>query len=442
MSTQDNGQIVVASCFAFSDPRCVQFFNNLGEALAERRIQLVALSTRDAPGLEFPQLEMPYSVLGFDKLIQLPNLVPFHAVPPLAASEQAWTGTSAGADTWARATAKCEWLYQAIAEELSPCGALLWNASHPNSRIGRNVLQANDIPAWCLERGQLAGTYQVQSGEVNAWDDSLAVFSACNGLGIDLARQTADAFDAARAFSLSAPVDRHVLDESAAMEALPPRNGPVVLVLASALGSSIEPVGVRSVNLSQPFWDGLQDAVDALDAALPRNATILFRDHPINRTVIKTPLRLPARFIEISNLPIDQLLDFADRVACIGTTTLQYETLLRDKPLLLLGRSLASRAGAAYAPTGAEALHGVVANWMEDRDGTRHRSNARALIGLLCERVLVREDERIAHVRNGVADLADFLAAQALSRTDPVEDRIARFTQRFIEACDIGAATP
>jgi hypothetical protein len=432
----DNGQILVASCFAFSDPRCVQFFNNLGEALAERRIQLVALSTRDTPGLEFPQLQIPYSLLGFDKLVQLPGLSPIHAIAPLANAERAWSGAVAGPDTWARATAKCEWLYQVIAEELAPCGALLWNATHPNSRIGRNILQGNDIPTWCLERGQLAGTYQVQVGEVNDWDDSLAAFSMHAGLAGDLARQTDDAFHAARAFSLAGPVDRHVIQDSG--QHLPERRGPVILVLTSALGSSIEPDIVRSVNLSQPPWGGLQATVDALDALLPADATILFRDHPINRTVIEAPLRLPARFIEANGMPIADLIDYADRVACIGTTTLQYEALLRDKPLLLVGRSLAGRAGAAYVASGAGHAREVIAAWMDDSEGELRRAKARALVGLLCERMLVRESDQLSHVANGVADLADFIAAQAISGSQPVADRIERFTSRFIEGCTSG----
>lgn len=442
MSDYDNGQICVASCFAFSDPRCVRFFNHLGEALVERNVQLVVLATRDVPDLEFPQLQIPYASLAFDNLIQLPNLTPFHATEPISASERAWTGCVTHADSWARATAKCEWFYQVVAEELRPCGALLWNATHPNSRIGRNVMQVNDIPTWCIERGQLANTYQVQTGEVNAWDDTQAVFSVHSALAMDLARQTSVAFEAARALSLSGPVGRYKPNSPSEQSQLPSSAGPTLLVLTSALGSSIEPVSVRSINLSQPLWNGLQEIVDALDAALPGNATILFRDHPINRDVIGSPLRLPARFIEVADAPIADLMEHSDRVACIGTTTLQYEALLRDKPLLVLGRSLATSAGAAYMPRHAHQLPSVIEAWLHDREGESHRANARALVGLLCERHLVREDESAVHVRNGVAELADFIAAQSIAGTEPVADRIANFTQRFLDGCSTGERTP
>lgn len=438
MSDYENGQICVASCFAFSDSRCIRFFIELGEALAERMVQLVVLGTQDVPELGFPQLQVPYSLLGFDDFVRIPDLVPIHAVTPLANAEYAWTGETASGDTWARAIAKCEWFYRVIAEELSPCAALLWNTSHPNSRVGRNILQANDVPAWCLERGQLAGTYQIQAGEVNAWDDSLAVFSTHAGFEFDLDRQPHTTFDAARAYSDSVAIDRHVVDATSADLPEFGGKGPVVLVLTSALGSSIEPRDVRSINLSQPFWERLQSIIGALDASLPQDATILFRDHPINRNVIGAPLRLPQRFIEMPGTPIAELIDRADRVACIGTTTLQYEALLRDKPLLVLGRSLATRSGAAYAPSSRHALDAAVSDWIADSDGLARRRNARGLIGLLCERHLIREDGALPHIRHGVSDLADFIAAQSLSGTAPVADRIARFTQRFIDGSSLG----
>ncbi|HET6435524.1 MAG TPA: hypothetical protein VFG18_07430 [Xanthomonadaceae bacterium] len=434
----DHDQICVASCFALSDPRCAAFLNRLGDALAERGTQLVVLATRHAPELEYPQVQIPYSILGFDREIQLQDLAPFHAIAPVALAERAWSGSIAGPDTYARATAKCEWFYQAVAEELRPAGALLWNTTHPHSRVARNVLQASDVPAWCFERGQLAGTYQVQAGEVNAWDDSRVAFAVHAGLRMDLARQTGEAFEAARALSLSAPVDRHPLREAADIAGLPRGNGPTVLVLTSAVGSSIEPTALRTIGLSQPLWPDLQAIVAALDAVLPANATVLFRDHPINREVLGHPLRLPARFVEAHGVPIAELIARADRVACIGTTTLQYEALLRDKPLLVLGRSPATAAEAAYAPARAADLGDCVAAWLEDRDGARRRANARALVGLLCERHLIREDERALHVRNGVAELADFLAAQAVPQAEPVADRIDRFAQRILAACSIG----
>lgn len=437
MSDYSNGQILIASCFAFSDPKCVHFFNNFGEALAERKVQLVVLGTKDAPEIEFPQLQIPYSVIGFDKLVNIPHLTPIHAVPLIANSERAWTGSTASADTWARATAKCEWFYQVVAEELAPCGALLWNTSHPNSRIARNVLQINDIPAWGVERGQLAGTYQIQSGEVNAWDDSLAVFSAFAGLPTDMDGLSNDVFEAARAFSKETSIDRHVVTATGS-KSYSSGNGPTLLILTSALGSSIEPANLRTNNLSQPFWSGLQSIIDALDSVIPADVTILFRDHPINRSVIGAPLRLPARFIPVPDIPSGDLIDHADRVACIGTTTLQYEALLRDKPLLLLGRSIVSRAGAAYSPASTEALKSTVSAWIGDNNGELHRRNARALIGYLCERTLIREGDHVSHVRHSIMDLADFIAAQAVTGTAPVSDRIEKFTKRFLDGCTTG----
>lgn len=430
-------QICLVSCFALSDPRCAQFLNRLGEALAARDVQLLVLGTRHAPELTVPQVSIPYSILGFDKEILSCDQPPFHAVEPVAVAERLWSGTTVRPDTVARSIAKCEWFYQAVAEELRPAAALLWNTTHPHSRIARDVLQANDIPAWGFERGQLTGTYQVQLAEVNAWSDLRASFAQHVGFDLDLERQQdTTAFDAALALSRAAPIDRHPLRDAPDPTATTGRNGPTILVLTSAVASSIEPVSLRSIGLSQPLWSGLQGILDALDAALPHDATIVFRDHPINREV-GASARVPARFREANGVPIAELIEQADRVACVGTTTLQYEALLRDKPLLVLGRSPATDADAAYAPRSTD-LHGCIAEWMDDRDGARKRERARALIGLLCERHLVREDDRAAHVHQDVNDLADFIVAQAVANTIPVADRLDRFAERIYAACSIG----
>ncbi|MCC6440574.1 MAG: hypothetical protein IT476_08110 [Rhodanobacteraceae bacterium] len=406
-------RIFLASCFAFADQRCAGFFRRLGDALESRGIRLVMLATQKVAGFPYPVLDIPYSLYGFNDRITEECSAPFHPVAPLLAAEYAWSGYLGTTELCSMATARCEWFYRGVIHDLKPFAAMLWNTTHPHSRVARNVLQVHGVPAWCIERGQLAGSYQVQMGEVNAWDDTLATFSLHAGLQGDMEYQGKGAFEAARALSTKNPVDRYPVD-AASLAAWPLAGHRSVLLLSSAIGSSIEPRGQHSIALSQPIWRSFQDAIDALDAHLPDNCTILFRDHPINRLILaENPLRKPSRFMEADKIPIGDLISSVDRVICVGTTTLQYEVLLRDKPLLVFGNSLAARAGAAYSCLSSATLKSDIDSWLNDVDAASKRRNARHLIGILCNRHLVREDDRHSHIRHGIDQLADFIAAQA-----------------------------
>lgn len=175
--------------------------------------------------------------------------------------------------------------------------------------------------------------------------------------------------------------------------------------------------------------------LDAIGRALGdrEDVVVLFQDHPINRACAASP-ELPPCFIRCEGLPVRDLLSIADRVAVLGTSTVQYDALLMEKPLLLFGRGLPAQAGAAYAATDT-ALSRAVAAWLDDRDGPGKRRNARALIGLLCERHLIAENVEAAHIRHGVDDLAAFLTRFSSGRRPPVTQRLEAFLEGALAAC-------
>jgi hypothetical protein len=339
----------------------------------------------------------------------------------------------------ARGIAKCEWFYRQVASVLKPCAALIWNTTLPHSRIAQNTLRAAGVPAYCFERGQLPESYQVQTYELNAWNDIACNFALHAGLADDLARQSDEAFEAVRKHYLVSDAMRYPassrLNRAALDEAYGTRGKKAVVVLGSAVGSSVTPTAVASIGYSQPLWGNAGEALHALEQSLARrdDVVVVFQDHPINVRLKLSP-RVPRSFVQTHGVPVRDLLELADRVAVLGTSTVQYEALLLEKPVLLFGRSQLSQSGAAYsAPT--FGLDRAVDDWLAAADIDRLHRNARALIGLLCERHLVAQDTSVPYIRNGAADLARFIASFKRPALRPIEQRLERFVERVLPVC-------
>lgn len=437
--------LCVATCYLAHDAGVVAFLNDLAGELRHRGVELLVLATAESPDLEALQLHIPYDLAGFDAQLSLETPPPFHDAEHARHGDAAWTGILHPPELIARGVAKCEWFYRELARLLTPCAALIWNNTLPHGRIARNTLHAQGVPAYCFERGQLPASYQLQTFELNAWNDLACSFPLQAGLVHDLARQRDDAFDAARLHYLATGRDRYATTSHLDRALLDARYGTagktVVVLFGSAAGSSLMPPCVPSVAYGQPLWQDMGEMLDAFDEALgPRDdIAVVFQDHPINRTHGLSP-PLPERFIGVEGVPVRRLLELADRVGVLGTSTVQYEAALLDKPLLLFGRGPLAQAGAAYSAVDL-GLPTAVMRWLDDADGEHHRRNARALVGLLCERHLVRQGPGASHIEHGAAHLADFLAGFKRARAQPLEQRLQCFFDSVLAACHLENCT-
>ena len=129
-----------------------------------------------------------------------------------------------------------------------------------------------------------------------------------------------------------------------------------------------------------------------------------------------------------SDVSIDDALAVADRVAAVNSTVL-YEALARERPVLSMGGWLLGGRGAAYEVTDLAKGRGVVEAWLRaDNADARQRAWREGLAYLLSSCLYTYEPELEASGMRGARDLADRIGTMA--RRPRAPHLISRLAQR------------
>lgn len=428
--------VCVLSCYGLRDAHIASFVNTLGAALAQRGIRLLVLSTAPEPELDCLFIQIPYLLSEFDMALDDPQQEAFHPIVATMLSEEDQALGAQDEDTIARGIAKCEAFYATIGTVIKPCVALLWNTTLPHGRIARNTLAAMGVPSYCLERGWLPQSFQLHSTENNGYNDFFTDFTLNQSLPRMLAMygELADPFIEAQAYYRA-----HAVQKYEAGSKLEPRelrdkyglgDGPLIVCFAASVGSSVGSHQMPSMAFSSPLFEGVSQALHLLYELLKPypEVRVLVQEHPIQRAINK-PAVLPPGFIRTDGENIHTLLEAGDRYAFIGTTSVQVEALLHDKPRLSMSRHAASITGASYGLV--EEGEDAIAAWMTHARADQCRFNARALVNYLCLERLIRDEHLPPFIEHDVNHLADFIAG--LSRPDSMtaDARIEAFIEKI-----------
>ncbi len=425
-------QICIVSCFCTQWPEVRDFLRDLAQELQTRGVQLLVLATDDPKDLGVPALQVPYFLSEFDSTFPHAGGLPAAHPPALyTEADSVWNNRSDGAPASERDVAACEAFYRSVAEILRPCAAFLWNTTLPHSRIARNVFALHGVPSYSFERGLLPGTFQIESLENNAFGDLFTNFHLCSGLLDDLEAlgDPQAHYDAIREHYVTHLPSKYPSAQWRDRAALDAQYGTagkqLIVVFGSAEGSSIAPAAMPSIGYSSPLFHDTSSALQALCAPFANdpNVAILFQDHPINASN-GAARALPANCIVTAREHIHALIAAANRVAVLGTTTVQYECLMHDVPVLSLSRNLIDRVGAAYSCVDA-GFDNALRDWRADAHACARRLAARRLIVYLCRRHLIGHGATRAFVRRGVEHMARFAAGLARESEHTVDQRFA-----------------
>ncbi len=428
--------VCVLSCYGLRDPHIAGFINTLGEALGRRGIRLLVLSTTPEPELDCMFIQIPYLLSEFDMVLNDPGQEAFHPILATMLSEEDQAEGIQDEETIARGIAKCEAFYAAIGMFVKPCAALLWNTTLPHGRIARNTLAAMGVPSYCLERGWLPQSYQLHSTENNGYTDFFTDFTLNQGLPRMLAvyGDLADPFVEAQTYYRAHAIQKYDAGVKRAPRELRDKYGlgdaRLIVVFAASVGSSVGSHQMPSMAFTSPLFEGVSQALHLLAELLKPypDVKVLVQEHPI-QNVIGKPAVLPHGFIRTDGENIHTLLEAADRYAFVGTTSVQIEALLHDKPRLAMSRHAASITGASYGLI--EEGEAAIAAWMDHTRAEQCRFNARALVNYLCLERLIRDQNLPPFIEKDVNHLADFVAG--LSRPDGAtgDERIASFVDKI-----------
>jgi hypothetical protein len=246
---------------------------------------------------------------------------------------------------------------------IRPSVVLLWSSGvFPISRLWHDEARSLGIPAFCLEKGLIDGTWQIDSQGMNA---------QCSGRFM-WAREDKEF----RSAAIQLMNCRAQTAESAPQQ--PTRR---VLILGSADWAGMRPRSLLGAEINSPAFtssDDLIACVASFKDDFPK-VEFIYRPHPF---AVQTSSR------EGTPIPIDfsgdakEQIARADVVVC-GLTSLQVEALLQSKPVVLVAVSPLWGRGVAHEVAERGDLKRHLELALSGVGHEKHRTNSVAFISAL-----------------------------------------------------------
>lgn len=408
-------KLALASSYEILGPRQIARWNHLGDALEARGTQLFLLTTNIQPGLRVPHLQIPYGLSEFNALKLSPSEVT--GQKQLLNIEQYWV-RNFNKQQATTGLGICRHFYEDLLDRLEPDVVSIWNTQLPQGRIFQLLCEENDIPVFTIERGLLPETLLLDRGRLHSASE----------LGHSLVHHSIARNYQANQEIVSAYKDFYAKEKPAKYsggndarrqkKALADSKKPLTLVLGQALGGGVLPRSNALARRNFPSFDSYEAVLKQLQDGLPE-MQIGFRDHPINGWE-NAPVRLPQGTLRLEEGPLHEVLAQAEVVVVLGASTVLFEALVQEKPLVVVGNTQINAFSPYYACRDGDAVSAVKQAQEEGYAGMK--DGAERALSFVLEHALVAEREEVPTAQK-LDDLATFLSDYDLGAKTPLSER-------------------
>lgn len=408
-------KLALASSYEILGPRQVTRWNELGDALEARGTQLFLLSTNLQPGLRIPHLQIPYGLSEFNALKLSPSEVTGQR--QLLEIEEYWV-RNFDKNQAREGLGRCRHFYEDLLERLEPDVVSIWNTQLPQGRVFQFLCEENDIPVFTIERGLLPETLLLDRARIHSASElshSLIHRSVAKGY-----RANSEILAAYRDFYAKEKPAKYKggNDSRRQNRILEENQKPLVLVLGQALGGGVLPRSNALARRNFPGFDSYEAVLTQLQAGLP-DLQVAFRDHPINGWE-NGAVQIPQGTIRLDEGPLHEVIAQADVVVVLGASTVLFEALVQEKPLVVVGNTQIGYFEPYYSCRDGDAVGAV--NKARQGAYAGIKDGAERALSFILEHALVAERDEVPAAQK-LSDLADFLSDYDLGSTSQLNER-------------------
>ena len=337
----------------------IYFWETLRYSLRNEGYELIKVGyTEPQKFMDVPFIKIPY---GLDCYNFLPEIWQTNCPYELSISEadvlerqELWDGYKCDTKTQNKRRIIIQFytsFYASILQSIQPTLTVIWSGNHAQELILRDICQQLNYPFIYLERGFLAGTFQIDCEGILAgshigklknwkWQDE---------------KEKADWHSVASRVKENYLCSKQTwyqqnsnIGEKKLREQLKIPDDVKVLLFAGQVNEDTQTF------LYSPHFLNNLDAFEWFCQTLANrdDIFILGKHHPMSRVSPEKYQDIIQKLIGnkgcwMSDVSLDDCLNLADRVAAVNSTVL-YEALLFDKPILMLGESILSNKNIAY----------------------------------------------------------------------------------------------
>ncbi|WP_101876301.1 hypothetical protein [Lachnoclostridium edouardi] len=350
----DHNNIVIVGDMVSFDKGICNYLNGLATILWEHGYNMVLLSEATYASLETTQRKIKfYSVivpelLGKNKYAPEKNVILPTEIQKYVSSNSAlcwakdnWTQRHKDmTETYAQMLCYCsDKYYSQVFELIKPVGIIMWNQFHALHHIINEIAKSKNIPTIYMEFGSLPGTLALENlGQMGESYPSIHYDT--------FIKEPVSDYDLHRAdiiwdYLQSSKLNRNVQKSSEKAENILQKidkSRPTIFVAGqNDFESGLCPYTSHTQKYHSPIFKSSDEAVVYLaELAKKNNWNLLYKPHPIMNMLGCTTASLPQNVTVITDIDINEIIDFSDLTITILSQT-GYISTIRKKPTLMLG---------------------------------------------------------------------------------------------------------
>lgn len=332
-------------------------WNRISNLLSQKNFEFVLVtSSENFEGLNFPVIQVPFSLKGFNEQFksgiitgQHLNEADFHLIE----RDIFWNNdSSANFEKYFYGFHSCRQFYKNLIIEIKPSLVFVWGNLLPQSLIFKELLESYNIPSFFLERGYFPGTLIIEdvlnqelnnfSTKINSSSD-YSDFSDYLRLKNSYAKNLQSKYPEIHDFELENYI--HQKKE----------NGFNIITLYGTHDTVYFPSEQNYSKDVSLIFRYTTEAINFLSQHISKlpNTILIFKPHPKDNNDYSS--FESDNIIITKNFFNKKIFELSD-VIIVGNSTIQYEALLSEKPVVLIAKSAVYNFDATYNPKSKENL--------------------------------------------------------------------------------------
>jgi len=246
----------------------------------------------------------------------------------------------------------CYWadkIMNIVLEHWQPKEVILWNAFYAFHKIIREICAEKKIPVKYMEFGNIPGTIQVES--IGQMGESYPARFPEEFLKIEVSKKELQDAEKLIEELCRNRVNRNIQPQNNLLENVKKKlvqNRPVVFYAGqNDNAAGMQPYTENSRKYHSPIFESSDAAAVYLAKLCAENEwNFIYKPHPMMMGAFVRE-QIPENVMVVDNVDINDLIDMADVVVTI-LSTVSYNALIRNKPVVMLGYTQLKGKGCTY----------------------------------------------------------------------------------------------
>ncbi|PJA96328.1 MAG: hypothetical protein CO129_07120 [Ignavibacteriales bacterium CG_4_9_14_3_um_filter_34_10] len=370
-------------------PETIETLNRINSVIESCGYKLLLLSSTVSPELKSKVLKIPFSLKEYSKLILKIDSTQYYNNDLIDIDIEFNDDKNADREIYKIGIQKCIAVAHKIAEIVKPAFAFLWSGTVPQSIIFKSVFSSYFIPTFFAERGLLPETLMFDLNGNGAFSSQKFEIGLANR-----SENLPDNFETIKKYYFNNRIDKHEQKEYESSQDYISKNNLAGKKILFFAGQWDVASGVNSANdyqsfCNSPYFKNTEEAFLHLSSIISQQTerVLIFKPHPFDKREYSE--NRDKGIIVERNANIHTLIESAEVVAAMSTTV-QYEVLLYEKPLLLIGNSLLNGWNACYELRDVNHLQQLIEDAFNKEVFDKKTENAKRFINFISDNYLIK----------------------------------------------------